>query len=134
MDKELTYMQTKIAILDGGSSAKNKGPELILTVKQEQSWLASGKTTILSREDGSSQMEHTTKDHSVTTNPMDKESGISSMEMKSEAATNKQWFQMKIPMTKKSTSNWIIKAMLASLNQPGKSMLMKSSDNLQSSS
>ena len=35
-------------------------------------------------------MEHTTKDHSVTTNPMDKESGISSMEMKSEAATNKQ--------------------------------------------
>ena len=37
MDKELTYMQTKIAILDGGSSAKNKEPELILTVKQEQS-------------------------------------------------------------------------------------------------
>ena len=37
MDKELMYMQTKIVILDGGSSAKNKELELILTVKQELS-------------------------------------------------------------------------------------------------
>lgn len=123
-------MLTKTHIVDGGNLVKSMAMELIHTPNQEPSLLEIGFRINLWKVSGFSLTEHSMRELLPTTSQQETEFGNSSMVTLSLETTNKQWFPIKILMTRRSTSNWTIRAMLAFQNLHGKLMLMRSFDSL----